>query len=50
MLRSVNNSVILEEVDTSTSGKFKCEVSADAPSFQTEVVKTELTVKGNVNC
>lgn len=45
MLRSVNNTVILEEIDTSTSGKFKCEVSADAPSFQTEVAKTELRVK-----
>lgn len=46
MVSSVNNSVILQDIDKSTSGRFKCEVSADAPSFQTEVVKAELIVKG----
>lgn len=45
MLRSANNSVILQDINKTTSGKFKCEVSAEAPSFQTEFVKTELIVK-----
>ncbi|KAL3230911.1 hypothetical protein MRX96_023353 [Rhipicephalus microplus] len=35
MLRSVNGSVFIRGMDAASEGTYKCEVSADAPSFQT---------------
>jgi len=36
--------VVLRDVQLELSGKYRCEVSADAPSFHTEVVTTHLHV------
>jgi hypothetical protein len=38
--------VTLLEADIDTSGKYRCEVSAEAPSFHTESDFRELTVVG----
>jgi len=38
------NQVVLRDVQLELSGKYRCEVSADAPSFHTEVVTTHLHV------
>lgn len=35
MVRSVNGSVFIRGMDAASEGTYKCEVSADAPSFQT---------------
>ncbi|XP_029832632.3 uncharacterized protein LOC8030802 [Ixodes scapularis] len=35
MVRSVNGSVFIRGMDAASEGSYKCEVSADAPSFQT---------------
>ncbi|XP_075549200.1 uncharacterized protein LOC142582938 [Dermacentor variabilis] len=35
MIRSVNGSVFIRGMDAASEGTYKCEVSADAPSFQT---------------
>lgn len=47
MRYSANDTVLLQDIDSTTSGRFKCEVSADAPSFQTEAVLAHLKVKDN---
>ena len=38
--------IVLNRVVPQISGKFSCEVSADAPSFQTHIVSGELQVVG----
>ncbi|XP_042904037.1 uncharacterized protein [Parasteatoda tepidariorum] len=43
-LRSVNGTLILLETDETTTGNYKCEVSADAPSFQTVSTHRKLRV------
>uniref|UniRef100_A0A182NE32 Ig-like domain-containing protein n=1 Tax=Anopheles dirus TaxID=7168 RepID=A0A182NE32_9DIPT len=41
---SSNNQVALEAITLSSSGKYRCEVSAEAPSFQTEAENGEMAV------
>lgn len=38
--------LILTEVEPTISGKYSCEVSADAPSFHTSILSGELEVVG----
>lgn len=38
--------VLLKAVESNISGKYKCEVSADAPSFHTELQIGEMEVVG----
>lgn len=38
--------VTLEKVERDTAGKFKCEVSADAPLFHTDMKTADLIVTG----
>jgi hypothetical protein len=38
------NKVVLRDVQMELSGKYRCEVSADAPTFHTEVVTSHLHV------
>ena len=42
--------IVLNNVVPEISGKFSCEVSADAPSFQTHIVSGELQVVGGYDC
>lgn len=44
--RSNSREVTLTGVDRKTSGEFKCEVSADAPLFHTEIRAAHLLVAG----
>ncbi|GBM07971.1 hypothetical protein AVEN_232403-1 [Araneus ventricosus] len=44
--RSSNGTVYIQDVDVSTAGTYKCEISADAPSFQTVSAEKMLTVTG----
>lgn len=46
MSRSNSTEVTLTDVKRETSGEFKCEVSADAPSFHTEIRAAHLLVAG----
>lgn len=41
-----STSVMLTQVDPSTSGLFRCEVSAEAPSFETADREAEFNVIG----
>uniref|UniRef100_A0A182SIB4 Ig-like domain-containing protein n=1 Tax=Anopheles maculatus TaxID=74869 RepID=A0A182SIB4_9DIPT len=41
---STNSHVMLESVNLSSSGKYRCEVSAEAPSFQTVLENSEMAV------
>ncbi|XP_055309265.1 uncharacterized protein LOC129573094, partial [Sitodiplosis mosellana] len=43
-LQSNASHVLLRSVEPSISGKFSCEVSADAPSFHTEIADAPLEV------
>lgn len=45
-LQSNASHVLLKAVEPSISGKFSCEVSADAPSFHTELQAAEMEVVG----
>lgn len=45
-LQSNASHVLLKAVEPSISGKFSCEVSADAPSFHTELQSAEMDVVG----
>ncbi|KAG8201541.1 hypothetical protein JTE90_011216 [Oedothorax gibbosus] len=42
--RSSNGTVYIQDVDVSSAGTYKCEISADAPSFQTVFAEKMLTV------
>ncbi|GFR06389.1 ig-like domain-containing protein [Trichonephila clavata] len=42
--RSSNGTVYIQDVDVSTAGNYKCEISADEPSFQTVSAEKMLTV------
>lgn len=44
--KSNASSVLLTALDPSHSGKYRCEVSADAPSFHTSIVTGDLEVVG----
>ncbi|XP_058826394.1 uncharacterized protein LOC131686185 isoform X2 [Topomyia yanbarensis] len=41
---STNDQVVLDPIELSSSGKYRCEVSAEAPSFQTVSDHGEMTV------
>ncbi|CAG2174136.1 unnamed protein product, partial [Oppiella nova] len=45
--RSGKNSVFLKQVDIHTAGLYRCEVSAEAPSFVTAEGQKVLEVTGN---
>lgn len=49
MSRSNSREVTLTNVERETSGEFKCEVSADAPLFHTEIRAAHLLVAGIYN-
>jgi hypothetical protein len=38
------NKVVLRDVQIELAGKYRCEVSADAPTFHTEVVASHMYV------
>jgi hypothetical protein len=38
------NKVVLRDVQIELAGKYRCEVSADAPTFHTEVVSSHMHV------
>lgn len=44
VVRSTNGTVYIHDTDVSTTGTYKCEVSADAPSFQTVSAQKVLVV------
>lgn len=50
--RSASNEsqVSLAHVQPTATGKYSCEVSADAPSFHTEIATKDLEVVGKFNC
>lgn len=41
--------VIVSQVETSISGKFSCEVSADAPTFHTMLVSSDMEIVGKLS-
>lgn len=43
---STDSTVVLENVNLSTSGRFRCEVSGEAPSFQTVSDHGDMIVVG----
>lgn len=43
--RSFNGTVFIKDIALSTSGLYRCEVSADSPSFQTVFLTKELAVQ-----
>ena len=45
-MQSNTSHVLLRSVEPSLSGKFSCEVSADAPSFHTELQSSDMEVVG----
>ncbi|KAF8774190.1 hypothetical protein HNY73_016769 [Argiope bruennichi] len=45
LVRSANGTVYMQDTDVTTTGTYKCEVSADAPSFQTVSAQQRLTVR-----
>jgi hypothetical protein len=42
--------VYLKSVEVNISGKFSCEVSADAPSFHTMLVSGDMEIVGRFFC
>jgi hypothetical protein len=46
LLNSSESTVVLSRVDLSSSGLYKCEVSAEAPSFQTVSERGQMIVVG----
>ncbi|KAJ8968953.1 hypothetical protein NQ317_007715 [Molorchus minor] len=46
--KSNSREVTLTDVERETSGEFKCEVSADAPRFHTDIRSAHLLVAGSV--
>lgn len=46
MGKSSNGSVYIREISHLTAGIYKCEVSADAPSFQTVSAEKPMAVQG----
>ncbi|UYV84880.1 hypothetical protein LAZ67_X003856 [Cordylochernes scorpioides] len=44
--KSANGSVVLRKVTPSAAGTYRCEVSADAPSFQTAAADRVMIVEG----
>ncbi|XP_064469312.1 uncharacterized protein LOC135383972 isoform X2 [Ornithodoros turicata] len=46
MLRSHNGSVVIRGMDATSEGSYKCEVSADAPSFRTIFAEKMIRVSG----
>lgn len=43
------NVLVLAKTDISSEDRYKCEVSADAPSFQTIRAEKDLKIYGNIN-
>lgn len=50
LLNSTDSMVVLNDVDFATSGIYRCEVSAEAPSFQTVSDHGEIIVVGKLSC
>lgn len=50
MSKSNANEVVLRHVQTEATGKYKCEVSSDAPNFYTMYVSGYLYVIGMYLC
>lgn len=48
LLNSTDSMVVLNDVDFATSGIYRCEVSAEAPSFQTVSDHGEIIVVGKL--
>lgn len=46
---STNDQVVLDPIELASTGKYRCEVSAEAPSFQTVSDHGEMTVVGKFN-
>lgn len=46
--RSGRNTVFLKNVELETEGKYKCEVSAEAPEFKTAEMEKEMVVFGKI--
>lgn len=46
MHNSTDNQVILENVNLQSTGRYRCEVSAEAPSFQTVSDHGDMIVVG----
>jgi hypothetical protein len=46
---STENQVILDNVNLSSTGRYRCEVSAEAPSFQTVSDHGDMIVVGTLN-
>ncbi|KAG8186972.1 hypothetical protein JTE90_005745 [Oedothorax gibbosus] len=46
LVLSVNGDLYMRDTVVSTTGTYKCEVSADAPSFQTVSAQKRLVVRG----
>ncbi|KAL1465656.1 hypothetical protein WDU94_005208 [Cyamophila willieti] len=42
--QSGSNQVVLRDVQMDIAGKYKCEISADAPNFHTEIVSSHMYV------
>ena len=47
MQKSGKNQVYLRQIDLNSAGKYRCEVSAEAPSFNTAESEKEMKVYGN---
>ncbi|KAH6930837.1 hypothetical protein HPB50_019723 [Hyalomma asiaticum] len=48
--RSNNGTVFIRNVDHLTGGNYKCEVSADAPSFKTMFVEKLIRIDSSSTC
>lgn len=46
---STDSTVVLENVNLSTSGRYRCEVSGEAPSFQTVSDHGDMIVVGKTS-
>lgn len=46
---STESQVVLKSVNLSSTGRYRCEVSAEAPSFQTVSDHGDMTVVGELN-
>ena len=50
LVQSSGHSVVLTNVASSASGHYKCEISAEAPSFETDTREAILHVVGQCTC
>ncbi|KAG1659598.1 hypothetical protein GQR58_022497 [Nymphon striatum] len=45
--QSTGNTIILDELTTSSSGLYRCEVSSEAPAFHTQMLEKEMLVRSS---